>query len=120
LGALGTVSIASMPARVHSLLFIDQRFGNALHIIGGRKFEEKLKAIRVNFTGKDRIFRICWTHYYSENFKVMDATKSMDRKEEGKEEEKGRKEGRKGGKGERKVLGGVWDGHVCLTLSDDG
>ncbi len=55
-----------------------------------------------------------------ENFKVMDATKSMDRKEEGKEEEKGRKEGRKGGKGERKVLGGVWDGHVCLTLSDDG
>jgi hypothetical protein len=50
----------------------------------------------------------------------MDATKSMDRKEEGKEEEKGRKEGRKGGKGERKVLGGVWDGHVCLTLSDDG
>lgn len=56
----------------------------------------------------------------AENFKVMDATKSMDRKEEGKEEEKGRKEGRKGGKGERKVLGGVWDGHVCLTLSDDG
>ena len=55
-----------------------------------------------------------------ENFKVMDATKSMDRKEEGKEEEKGRKEGRKGGKGERKVFGGVWDGHVCLTLSDDG
>ena len=55
-----------------------------------------------------------------ENFKVMDATKSMDRKEEGKEEEKGRKEGRKGGKGERKVLGGVRDGHVCLTLSDDG
>ena len=50
----------------------------------------------------------------------MDATKSMDRKEEGKEEEKGRKEGRKGGKGERKVLGGVRDGHVCLTLSDDG
>ncbi len=54
----------------------------------------------------------------SENFK--DATKSMDRKEEGKEEEKGRKEGRKGGKGERKVLGGVRDGHICLTLSDDG
>ena len=44
----------------------------------------------------------------------------MDRKEEGKEEEKGRKEGGKGGKGERKVLGGVWDGHVCLMLSDDG
>lgn len=42
------------------------------------------------------------------------------RKEEGKEEEKGRKEGRKGGKGERKVLGGVRDGHLCLTLSDDG
>jgi hypothetical protein len=61
----------------------------------------------------------CFRHA-SENFKVMDATKSMDRKEEGKEEEKGRKEGRKGGKGERKVLGGVWDGHVCLTLSDDG
>ena len=56
----------------------------------------------------------------AENFKVMDATNSMDRKEEGKEEEKGRKEGRKGGTGERKVLGGVWDGHVCLTLSDDG
>jgi hypothetical protein len=56
----------------------------------------------------------------SENFKVMDATKSMDRKEEGKEEEKGRKEGRKGEKGERKVLGGVRDGHLCLTLSDDG
>ena len=55
-----------------------------------------------------------------ENFKVMDATKSMDRKEEGKEEEMGRKEGGKGGKGERKVLGGVWDGHVCLPLSDDG
>jgi hypothetical protein len=55
-----------------------------------------------------------------ENFKVMDATKSMDRKEEGKEEEKGRKEGRKGEKGERKVLGGVRDGHLCLTLSDDG
>jgi hypothetical protein len=50
----------------------------------------------------------------------MDATKSMDRKEEGKEEEKGRKEGRKGEKGERKVLGGVRDGHLCLTLSDDG
>jgi hypothetical protein len=55
-----------------------------------------------------------------ENFKVMDATKSMDRKEEGKEEEKGRKEGGKGGKGERKVIGGVRDGHLCLTLSDDG
>jgi hypothetical protein len=56
----------------------------------------------------------------AENFKVMDATKSMDRKEEGKEEEKGRKEGRKGGKGERKLLGGVRDGHFCLMLSDDG
>jgi hypothetical protein len=58
--------------------------------------------------------------FFAENFKVMDATKSMDRKEEGKEEEKGRKEGRKGGKGERKLLGGVRDGHFCLMLSDDG
>jgi hypothetical protein len=50
----------------------------------------------------------------------MDAQNLWTAKEEGKEEEKGRKEGRKGGKGERKVLGGARDGHLCLTLSDDG
>lgn len=67
-----------------------------------------------------------WGHEYLitslENFKVMDATKSMDpqrRGERGGEGEEGRKKGREGG-AESAWRGAGWDGHLCLTLSDDG
>jgi len=55
----------------------------------------------------------------SENFKGMDATKSMDR-EEG-EEEKGRKEGKKKGREGGAQSAWVCAGwHPCLMCSDDG